>query len=180
MISSPSGGGKTTVVDGLLRTLPRLIRSVSVTTRRPRPGERQGCHYRFVSPAAFDRLRRAGALLEWAEVHGACYGTPKRPVLRAIERGRNVVLSIDVEGARKIRQALGAQAVLVFLVPPSMERLRARLIRRRTDAPADIRRRMAAAKRELACAAWYDYTLVNDRLDRAIKQTAAIVIGPEG
>ncbi len=177
VISSPSGGGKTTVVERLLRTAPALVRSVSVTTRAPRPGERDGRDYRFVTPAAFDRLRGTGALLEWARVHGACYGTPKAPVARTLARGRDVVLSIDVQGARKIRRALGKRAVLVFLVPPSMRRLRERLHGRRTESPAAIRRRLAAARRELSCAAWYDHRVVNDRLGRTVAAVKRIVNG---
>ena len=177
VISSPSGGGKTTVVERLLRAAPNLTRSVSVTTRPPRTGERHGRDYRFVTPAAFERLRGTGALLEWARVHGACYGTPKAPVARTLARGRNVVLSIDVQGARQIRRALGDQAVLVFLVPPSMRRLRERLRGRRTESPAAIRRRLAAARRELSCAAWYDHRVVNDRLGRTVAAVKRIVNG---
>ena len=176
-MSGPSGGGKTTVVERLLRAMPRLERSVSVTTRPPRPGERRGHDYRFVTPAAFQRLRRAGRLLEWASVHGAWYGTPRGPVLRALARGHHVVLCIDVQGGRQIRRALGARAVLVFLLPPSMRRLRARLLRRRTESPAALRRRLAAARREIACAQWYDRTVVNDRLDRTVRTMKTIVFG---
>ena len=175
VVSSPSGGGKTTVVERLRRKRPRLIRSVSVTTRPPRRGERQERDYQFVSPAAFQRLRRSGQLLEWATVHDAYYGTPRRPVMRALARGGDIVLSIDVQGARQVRRALGTQAVLIFLLPPSMNRLRSRLMRRRTETPAAIRRRLAAARRELACAAWYDYVVVNDRLDQTVRALETIV-----
>lgn len=175
VISGPSGGGKTTVVERLLAWVPQLRRSVSVTTRAPRPGERRQRAYRFVSPATFHRLRRAGQLLEWANVHGAYYGTPKAPILAALRAGQDVVLSIDVQGARQVRCALGPRAVLIFLKPPSLALLRRRLRHRRTDTPAAIRRRMAAARRELACAAWYDYTVVNDRLGRAVRDVQAIV-----
>jgi len=169
VISGPSGGGKTTVVQRLQRLLPRLVRSVSVTTRAPRRGERAGRAYQFVSPATFHRLRRTGALLEWAKVHEAYYGSPKEPILQAMARGRDVILSIDVQGARKIRRALGRRAVLVFLAPPSMAQLRQRLLQRRTETPEAIRRRLAAARQELACASWYDVTVVNDRLEHAVR-----------
>lgn len=175
VISSPSGGGKTTVMDRLRKRVPRLMRSVSATTRAPRHGERRTRAYRFLTREEFQLLRRTGALLEWATVHGASYGTPKAPVVRALARGRDVLLSIDVQGARKIRRVLGDQAVLVFLMPPSMAQLRQRLRGRRTDSPASIRRRLAAAKRELACASWYDYRIVNDRLEDTIKAVELIV-----
>jgi len=175
VISSPSGGGKTTLVRQLLRKRPGLVRSRSVTTRAPRPGERRERDYQFVSPAAFQRMRTSGALLEWAIVHGAYYGTPKRPVMRTLAKGRDIVLSIDVHGARQVRRALGTRAVLVFLLPPSMRHLRQRLMRRRTETPAAIRRRMAAARRELACASWYDYTVVNDRLDQTVNTVEAVM-----
>jgi guanylate kinase len=175
VISSPSGGGKTTVVRMLRRRLPRLARSVSVTTRPRRPGERDGRDYRFVTRAAFERLRRTGGLLEWAAVHGARYGTPRAPVARALARGRDIVLSIDVQGARQARRALGRRAVLIFLLPPSMAQLRRRLHGRRTETTTEIRRRLAAARREIACAAWYDEAVVNDRLGDTVARLAAIV-----
>jgi guanylate kinase len=175
VISSPSGGGKTTIASRLRRALPRLVRSVSVTTRAQRRGERNGYHYRFLSPAQFERWRRQGRLLEWARVHGACYGTPKQPILRALAGGRDALLSIDVQGARSVRRALGGRAVLIFLLPPSFAHLRQRLLRRRTDTAAAIRRRLTAARRELACATWYDHRVVNDRLDRAVSDIVKII-----
>jgi guanylate kinase len=177
VISSPSGGGKTTVVRRLLRLVPGLVRSVSVTTRAPRRGEREGRDYRFISPAEFRRLRRQKALLEWARVHDAYYGTPRAPIEAAMARGRRVILSIDVQGAAKVRRALGKQAALIFLLPPSLESLRQRLVRRRTDAPAVIRRRLAAAKRELACARRYDWRVVNDRLPQTVRDVKSIIVG---
>jgi guanylate kinase len=179
VVSSPSGGGKTTVVAGLRQRIPRLGRSISMTTRARRPGERDGRHYRFVSPAAFQRLRRAGQLLEWARVHGAYYGTPKAPIVRALARGRSVVLSIDVQGARQIRRVLGPRAVLIFLLPPPRRELRQRLLRRRTDSPAAIRRRLAAARREVACAAWYDHQVASDRLAPTVRRMQRIIAAHE-
>ena len=175
VISGPSGGGKTTVVQQLRRKLPRLLRSVSVTTRRPRRGERHGRDYQFISLPTFRRLRRTRQLLEWARVHEAYYGTPRRPIERALAAGRRVVLSIDVQGARQIRRALRTQSILIFLLPPSMRRLRQRLIRRKTETPDAIRQRLTAAQRELACAAWYDHTVVNDRLDQTVAALEAII-----
>lgn len=175
VISSPSGGGKTTLVARLLRALPRLERSISVTTRPPRRGERQGHDYQFISLRTFRRLRQSGSLLEWAKVHGAYYGTPKDAVIRTLAHGQDVILSIDVQGARQVRRALGSAAVLIFLLPPSVRQLRQRLMQRRTDTVVAIRRRLAVAEQEITCAAWYDYTLVNDRLNRAINQLRRIV-----
>ncbi|MDP3704003.1 MAG: guanylate kinase [Candidatus Omnitrophota bacterium] len=176
VISSPSGGGKTTVAQRLRRWAPGLVRSVSVTTRPPRFGERDGRDYRFVTPRQFERMKRSGQLLEWARVHGASYGTPKRPIMQAIAHGRDALLSIDVQGARQVRRLLGSNAVLIFLLPPSTEALQQRLMRRRTDSASAIRRRMAAAAREMACAQWYDYEVVNDRLSDTMAQVKAIVI----
>jgi guanylate kinase len=132
--------------------------------------------YRFVSREAFERLRAQGALLEWATVHQACYGTPRAPVERALARGRDVILSIDVQGAGQVRRRLGARAVLVFLVPPSLYDLKARLIKRKTETPEAIRQRLEVAKQELACVTWYDYIVLNRRLRDAIEQLKAIVI----
>ena len=175
VVSSPSGGGKTTLVKRLVRRVPGLVRSVSVTTRPPRAGERRGSDYRFISPAAFQRLRQTRQLLEWARVHGAWYGTPKAPARRALAQGRDVILSIDVQGARQIRRALGTRATLVFLLPPSLEDLRRRLRRRRTETPTAMRRRLAVARREIACAVWYDVIVVNDRLDQAIRDVGRAI-----
>lgn len=163
------------MVRHLLQRMPELVRSVSVSTRPPRSGERPGADYRFVTAAAFARMRARGEFLEWARVHQACYGTLARPVRAALERGRDVVLSIDVQGARQIRRRFGRQAVLVFLLPPSMEALKRRLIRRRTDSREAIARRLEAARREMARARDYDYVVVNQELAKAVEDTAAIV-----
>lgn len=163
------------MVRALRRAMPGLRRSVSVTTRARRPGERSGRDYRFVTREEFQRLARAGALLESAKVHGAYYGTPKRPILEALARGRSTLLSIDVQGARQVRRALGKRAVLIFLLPPSMAALQRRLRGRRTETAAAIRQRLAAARREIACAAWYDDTVVNRRLRDAVAHVQRIV-----
>lgn len=177
VISSPSGGGKTTVVDRLCQAMPRLYRSVSATTRPPRSGERQGRDYRFLTVEDFTALIRNKELLEWASVHEAYYGTPKAAVAAALARGRDVILSIDVQGAQQIQRTLGRHAVLIFLMPPSMEQLRKRLKQRKTDSPEAIRHRLAAARREMACASWYDYRVINDELDHAVAQVRDIIEG---
>lgn len=175
VLSSPSGGGKTTVAREVLQATPGLVRSVSVTTRAPRAGERRDRAYRFVTPAVFHRLRADGALLEWAKVHDAYYGTPWRPLQRALARGRDVILSLDVQGARQTRRRLGSQAVLIFLVPPSRAELRARLRRRGTETTSAIRRRLRIAARELACIRWYDYAVVNRHLRTAVEDVKTII-----
>ena len=176
VLSSPSGGGKTTVIRRLRARIPELIRSVSVTTRPKRRGERPGRDYLFMSPARFEQMRRAGQLLECADVHGAWYGTPSRPILQRLARGQDTILNIDVQGARTIRRVLGRRAVLVFLLPPSMDVLKRRLMHRRTESRSVIAKRLAAARRELACVSWYDYTVVNDRLDEAVRRLEAIIV----
>lgn len=175
VISSPSGGGKTSVVRGMLRRFPQLARSISMTTRSPRPGECHGRDYRFVSRRAFDRLRRSGALLEWAKVHGAYYGTPKAPIAKTLGRGRDAILSIDVQGARQIRRTFGPQAVLLFLLPPPVGVLRARLAKRRAESATAIRTRLAAAKRETACAGWYDHRVPDDTLRKTVTRVGTIL-----
>lgn len=152
-----------------------MIRSISVTTRARRQKEREGRDYCFLTRGAFERMRRSGALLESATVHGKAYGTPRAPIEQAMAAGRDVVLSIDVQGAAQIRRILGERAVLVFLLPASIEELKRRLTHRKTEAPAAIRSRLRAARREMACAQWYDYAIVNETLDEAVRQLEAIV-----
>ena len=175
VISGPSGGGKTTLVQAVLRRVPKLYRSISVTTRPRRASERHGAHYRFISVEQFRRLRRQGALLEWPRVHRAYYGTPKAQALAVLSRGRDVVLSLDIQGARQIHRRFGERAVLVFILPPSFGHLKARLMKRHTETPEAVRQRLHAAAREVASASWYDYVLVNHRLRPAIDQLKAIV-----
>lgn len=147
---------------------------MSCTTRPPRPGERDGRDYRFVSDRAFDELVAAGALLEWAEVFGHRYGTPVEEVERARAAGRDVLLEIDVQGARQVKRR-APDAVLVFLVPPSREELERRLRARGTEDEATLARRLAEAERELAEAARFDHVVVNDDLDRAADEVLAII-----
>lgn len=164
------------MVRRLLKLLPGLSFSVSATTRDPRPGEVDGVHYRFLTEAEFDRLVREGAFLEWAEVFGHRYGTLWEPIARELERGRDVVLEIDVQGAAAVRERQ-PEAVLIFLAPPSEEELERRLRARRTEDEADLARRLAAAREELAQREWFHHVVVNDDVERAAREVAAIIEG---
>jgi guanylate kinase len=145
-----------------------------VTTRRPRPGERDGIDYHFVSDEEFDLLVAGGELLEWAHVVGHRSGTPALPVEEALAAGRDVVLEIDVQGARQVREG-GSEAVLIFLAPPSMEELERRLRSRGTEDEARLALRLATAKQEMAQLPLFDHVVVNDRLDEATAQVEAII-----
>lgn len=152
----------------------RLVRSISMTTRPPRPGERHGREYLFATPAQFAAERGRGALLEDAQVLTHWYGTPRRFIDRARRRGRDVLLGIDVQGARQLKRS-GYPAIAIFIQPPSVAVLRQRLRRRGTETPAQIRARLALATRELRCVPEYDYVVVNDRLRAAVAQLVAII-----
>jgi guanylate kinase len=150
------------------------VLSVSCTTRPARAGETDGRDYRFVSPHEFDELIQDGAFLEWAEVFGHRYGTLLRPVLDALEEGHGVILEIDVQGASRVRDHM-PEAVLIFLAPPSFEALAGRIRGRHTESEAEIARRQEAARWEMEQAAWFDHVVVNDEVDRAAAQVAAII-----
>jgi guanylate kinase len=154
--------------------MPDLFLSVSATTRLPRPGEAQAGAYRFVSEDDFDRMVAQGAFLEWASVFGNRYGTPAAPIEAALSAGRDAVLEIDVQGARSVRAGV-ADAVLVFLVPPSEEELQRRLLSRGTEEDNELARRLTAAADEMANADWFDHIVVNDELSRAADEVAAII-----
>ena len=174
ILSAPSGSGKTTLMARLERWDRRLVRSVSMTTRAPRTGERHGREYWFVTPAQFASERRRRALLEHAQVLHHWYGTPRRFIDAARRRGQDVLLGIDVQGARQIKRS-GYPAVSIFIQPPGVTALRQRLQRRGTETPAQIRARLALARRELRCVPEYDYVVVNDRLDDAARHLEAII-----
>lgn len=174
MISGPSGVGKGTVVRRLLEARSPLVFSVSCTTRDPRPGEVDGAQYRFVSEEEFDRLVAGGAFLEWARVFGERYGTLAADVERALGEGRDMLLEVDVQGARSVRERV-PEAVLVFLQPPSEEELARRLAARGTEAGDDLARRLAEARREMAQATWFDHVVVNDDVGRAADAVLAII-----
>ena len=175
ILSSPSGAGKTTLARRLLAADTGLRMSVSVTTRSPRPGEVEGTDYFFVDKAEFDRRRQAGELLEWAEVFGASYGTPKAQVLDMIEAGTDVIFDIDWQGARQLKRQLPTDVVRVFILPPDGNALEQRLRTRKQDSEAVVERRLKAAANEISHWTEYDYVLVNADLDATFTNLTGIV-----
>jgi len=176
ILSSPSGAGKTTLTRMLLQDKALdLTLSISVTTRARRSSEVDGVHYHFIDRHQYDLMKAGGDLLEAAEVHGNGYGTPLKPVQEALGQGRDMLFDIDWQGARQVKQALGADVVSVFILPPSMQELRARLERRAEDSAPTIGRRLDEAKREIERWRLYDYVVINDDLQRAYRQVVAIL-----
>ena len=174
MITGPSGVGKGTLYRGLLERVPELELSVSATTRRPRAGERDGIDYHFLTPEEFEQHVTAGDFLEHAPYSGNRYGTLRSEVERRLKEGRPVVLEIELQGARQVRQAM-PDAVAVFIAPPSRDALRARLIGRGTDTPEQVDERMRTAERELEAQPEFSHVVVNDRLEQATDRLVAIV-----
>lgn len=175
VISSPSGAGKGTLSRLLLDTDRDLTLSISVTTRGRRPSEVDGVHYHFVTPQRFAAMRDGGELLESAEVHGNCYGTPRDPVERALAGGLDVLFDIDWQGAAQLREKMPADVVSVFILPPTMAELKARLTRRAEDAAETIERRLVNARSEIAQWPNFDYIVVNDDLEGAFGDLRAIL-----
>jgi len=162
VLSSPSGAGKTTLAKALLAAEPGLVMSVSVTTRKARPGEVDGQDYHFLDAPAFERMREEGDLLEWAHVHGNLYGTPRGPVMDALSAGRDVLFDIDWQGAQQLAASAPADLVRVFVLPPSAAALGQRLHARAQDGADVVARRLAAAGDEIGHWPEYDYVIVND------------------
>jgi len=175
VLSSPSGAGKSTIARNLLESDPSLELSVSVTTRARRGSEIDGVHYHFMSMREFERLRDSDALLESAEVHGNCYGTPREPAEVAMAQGRDMLFDIDWQGAKQLSEKMRADIVSIFILPPSMSELKTRLQRRAEDSASTIDTRLHNARTELEHWREYDYVVINDDLDRAFTSVKAIV-----
>ncbi|EJZ23065.1 guanylate kinase [Rhizobium sp. Pop5] len=175
VISSPSGAGKSTIARTLLETDKHIGLSVSVTTRQRRPSEVEGVHYHFKSVREFERLRDSDALLEWAEVHGNFYGTPREPVEQAMAEGRDMLFDIDWQGAQQLQEKMSADVVSIFVLPPTMTELQSRLHRRAEDSEEVIQTRLANSRAEIAHWREYDYVIVNDDLNTAFDAVQSIV-----
>ena len=178
VLSGPSGVGKSTVLAQLRDRAPEIWYSVSATTRAPRPGEQHGVHYLFVSGPEFDELVAGGEMLEWAEFAGNRYGTPRSAVDERLRQGRDVLLEIEVKGARQVRAALGNAAILVFLAPPSYAELARRLVGRGTEDAATREARLQAALAELAAEPEFDHTVVNTSVDDAVSALVELMTEP--
>ena len=174
IVSAPSGCGKSTVVHALMEQRDTLRFSVSATTRKMREGEVDGVDYYFVSREEFERMIEENAFLEHAEYVGNCYGTPREAVERQLREGFDVYLDIDVQGALQVKK-LRPETLMIFLMPPSMEELERRLVTRGTNTPEEIRDRLAAAERECACRDQFDYVVVNDVVERAVKEISGLI-----
>lgn len=176
VISAPSGAGKTTILKPVLSLIPAIGFSVSHTTRQPRPGEVNGKDYFFVDVEQFSAMRLDGDFLEWAEVHGNYYGTSQRAVMAQLEGGQDVILDIDVQGARQLQSRQDLKPTFIFIAPPSLAELERRLTGRQTETAETIALRLRNARQEIMAANLYDYVIVNDDLDQAKTMLTAIIL----
>ena len=175
IISGPSGVGKSTVLHELFKNRDDLYFSISATTREPREGEVDGVHYHFITVQRFQELIEADALLEYAEYVGNFYGTPKKYVDRAMNDGKDVILDIEVQGARQVKTKR-PETIRIFIAPPSWEELERRLTSRGTDSPEKVQKRLLRAKTELQTADVYDYFVINDSVENAVREINAIML----
>lgn len=174
VFSAPSGAGKGSVRAAVMRRLPQLRYGVSVTTRKPRPGEQQGIHYDFIDEETFRNRVEAGDFLEWAHVYGHYYGTPRQPLFDWLQAGIDVIVEKDVQGAKALME-LCPDAVYIFILPPSLSELRRRMVNRGTEALAARRQRLRSAREELFTVDRYDYCVVNHEIEQAAEQVCAII-----
>ncbi len=174
VLSSPSGAGKSTIARHLMEDKD-IVLSVSLTTRGRRPSEIDGVHYHFIDKKKFERMRDQGDLLEWAEVHGNCYGTPREPVEQALSGGKDVLFDIDWQGADQVARAMPEDLVRIFVLPPTMRELAARLERRAEDTAEVIAKRLANARAEIEHWRDYDYVIINKDLQTSLEKARAIL-----
>jgi guanylate kinase len=175
VLSSPSGAGKTTISRKLFEEDGKLAMSVSVTTRPKRPGEIDGTHYYFVERAKFDEMVTQGELLEHAIVFGNCYGTPRGPVMQALDSGQDIISDVDWQGTQQLKQNVRDDVVTIFILPPTIDALKERLQSRAQDSAEVVRTRMAKSSDEMSHWAEYDYVIVNDDLEKSVGQVKAIL-----
>jgi guanylate kinase len=175
VLSGPSGAGKGTVSRVLLRQLPDLVLSISATTRLPREGELDRVNYYFISRAKFSEMIARDEFLEWASVYDHYYGTPRFPVEEALARGKDVLLEIDVQGGLQVKQKF-PEAVLIFLLPPSRDELKTRLIKRGSESLEEVEKRLRWALTEMQSLSFYDYVVVNDQVAQAVDQIRSIIV----
>lgn len=178
IVSAPSGAGKTSLCNELIDIFPDVRHSVSYTTRLPRPGERNGVDYFFVSRQEFQRMVENGEFAEWAEVHGNLYGTAVKTLEEIRAQGIHVLLDIDCQGARQLKQLYG-DAVYLFILPPDFPELRRRLEGRKSDSPEVIEQRLRVAADEVRESSWYDYLIVNDNFSQALERLKSVVIAEQ-
>ncbi|MBW2506133.1 MAG: guanylate kinase [Deltaproteobacteria bacterium] len=176
IISAPSGTGKTTILKKIVAAMDNVAFSVSHTTRAPRPVEQDGIDYFFIDKDNFARMQQQGLFLEWAEVHGNLYGTSSYAIQEATEQGRDLLLDIDVQGARQVKNKLGHTGVFVFIAPPSLEELARRLVGRSTESEDVITTRLKNAREEMKSLNQYDYVIVNDTVTEAVEVLKSIII----
>lgn len=174
IISAPSGSGKTTLIDLLLKQNPSLMFSISHTTRPPRTGERDGVEYFFVSEQKFEQMIREDRFVEWAEVHGHYYGTSREVLTEAEKNHRDVILDIDVQGAAQVRQKI-PEAISIFILPPSYEALKTRLLSRQKDSKEVMLKRLGNARKEIRRYSEFDYIIINDELQSALTSLSSII-----
>ena len=175
VLSSPSGAGKTTLTRLLVQKEENIELSISVTTRLRRPSEVEGVHYHFLTREAFEKMRDAGELLEWAEVHGNYYGTPAKPVEKAIAKGKDILFDIDYQGTRQLYKKAASDVVSIFILPPSIAEMKKRIRRRAAEDELTIKKRLETAKHELKRWGEYDYVVINDDLDAAFADIHSIL-----
>lgn len=175
IISAPSGSGKTTLLHELSKSPLEFTPSKSVTTRKPRPGERNGRDYFFISGKEFLKRKNRKEFLEWANVFGEYYATPKEFVRNTVNKGKDVILAIDIQGARQVQKRL-PDAVSIFILPPSVSILRKRLLNRNTDTRKEIKKRLNISRQEISRAGNYDYIIVNNKLHSAVRRLEAIIV----